>query len=77
VFDSPLALCYQCKEYVALDQTRLECAAYQNCQVPVTECPLRRYFTGAYGAIPTGSISEQVERLRQVLELPPDADPGG
>jgi hypothetical protein len=60
VFDSPLALCKECDEYVALDQKRTECAARHRCEVSAAECLLAKYFTGAYGAIPTGSVEGSV-----------------
>ena len=44
MFDSPLHFCEKCKQYVALDQSRRECAREQDCRVAT--CPLERYFVG-------------------------------
>ncbi|HSF47379.1 MAG TPA: hypothetical protein VLA73_03360 [Burkholderiales bacterium] len=60
MFDSPLALCKECDEYVALDQKRTECAAQHCCEISAPECPLGKYFTGAYGAIPTEPVENSI-----------------
>ena len=44
MFDSPLHFCERCKQYVALDQSRRECAREQDCRVAT--CPLERHFVG-------------------------------
>lgn len=58
MFDSPLALCKECDEYVALDQKRTECAERHRCEMPAAQCPLAKHFTGVYGAIPTEPVEE-------------------
>jgi hypothetical protein len=44
MFNSPLDFCEKCKQYVALDQSRRECAREQDCRVAT--CPLERHFVG-------------------------------
>lgn len=43
-FDSPLALCPVCNEYVLTDQTQGECAREHKCGR--RDCPLASAFTG-------------------------------
>ena len=45
MFTSPLDYCPQCRQLVALDQTRAMCAAEHHCVA--THCPLQQYFTTA------------------------------
>jgi len=42
MYVSPFDYCSVCKEYVALDQTVLDCAVKQDCRADA--CPLRKYF---------------------------------
>jgi hypothetical protein len=42
MFNSPLQYCPICKQQVALDQTKEQCAEEQNCQVK--DCPLSHLF---------------------------------
>jgi sulfatase maturation enzyme AslB (radical SAM superfamily) len=41
VFNSPTAFCPRCREYIALDERRRDCAAVHCCG---DGCPMERYF---------------------------------
>lgn len=43
MFNSPLEYCPHCRQYVALDSTPTECAAWYQCGIEF--CPLQRHFT--------------------------------
>lgn len=47
MFNSPLQFCPVCKEQVALDQTKEECAHEQRCKVD--NCPLAHLFINPDG----------------------------
>lgn len=74
MFDSPLAFCKECQQWVALDQKRTECAARQKCQVPAAECPLREYFTGAGGLDSTASGKAGAKSSIGAEDAPDDAN---
>ena len=60
MFNSPMDYCPRCRQYVALDQAPLECAAQYHCGgVP---CPLERYF--APPAATTGKELKPEEATR-------------
>ena len=42
MFNSPTAYCPRCREYIALDERRRDCAAVHGCATEV--CPLEEYF---------------------------------
>jgi hypothetical protein len=54
MFNSPTEFCSECGQWVALDQTKAECAARQQCVE--AKCHFSLYFaassTGSMGAIP-------------------------
>ena len=45
MFNSPMDYCPHCRQYVALDQAKHECAAQYQCEGMA--CPLERYFVPA------------------------------
>ena len=45
MFDSPIASCPVCRQWVLLDQTQAECAREHGCKRK-TVCPLQKCFTG-------------------------------
>ncbi len=54
MFNSPLQYCPICKQQVALDQTKEQCAEEQNCKVK--DCPLSHLF------VPPNSVDNQDEK---------------
>ena len=58
MFDSPIAQCRICGQYVVLDQTQSECAREHKCEDSVA-CPLQDCFTGI-----DFSIEQPKENLR-------------
>lgn len=44
MFDSPIEMCPECKDWVLTDQTRKECAREHHCVVE--HCPLDQCFSG-------------------------------
>ncbi len=45
MLDSPFEYCRICRDYVLLDQTRVECVREHGC-AETPPCPLRAFFTG-------------------------------
>ena len=63
MYDSPMDYCQHCMQYVALDQTRSECAAEHHCTV--SQCPLQRYFMGeASAGTPDGAECPVIKAAR-------------
>jgi hypothetical protein len=55
MFNSPLQYCPICKQQVALDQTKEQCAEEQRCKTK--NCPLSHLFA------PPDSVADQDEKL--------------
>ncbi len=58
MFDSPIAQCRICGQYVVLDQTQAECAREHDCSTS-SPCPLEGFFAGI-----DFSIEQPKEKLR-------------
>jgi hypothetical protein len=66
MFNSPTAYCSRCRQYIALDERRRDCAAVHGCVKEL--CPLEKYF---------GASEMSRRRSDKVAVQPQTAEPAG
>lgn len=70
MFNSPMDYCPRCRQYVALDQTKHECAAQYQCGgMP---CPLERYFVLAPSTHAEAAGEQKAAGSRTTFGLGPE-----
>jgi hypothetical protein len=67
MYNSPIHLCPACKRYVALDQSKQECARQQKCTVD--PCPLAHLFAASADSSDKPT-SEDPDALKAKLSVP-------
>lgn len=58
MFNSPFQYCPVCKQHVALDQKKEECAREQHCEAD--NCPLSHLFTSAITSVSTEDDKKKI-----------------
>jgi hypothetical protein len=67
MFNSPLQYCPICKQQVALDQTKDECAREQQCKAE--NCPLSHLFLSPAGADDKAEKPDSGSETRKKIEF--------
>lgn len=62
MFNSPLHFCPVCKQHVALDQSKRECATEHGCEA---QCPLAHVFSGQDPAAAPGIAGDVLAAMAQ------------